>query len=62
MSLSPEGHVPEPEKKGKKMPVWVIVVIILAVILLVLVCCLITIFYVIPQVIDISFLDWLGGF
>ncbi len=62
MSLSPEGHVPEPEKRDKKMSAWVIVVMILAVLLLILACCLITVIFVIPRFMDFSLLDWFGGF
>ena len=62
MSLSPESHVTEPEKKAKRMPAWVIVLIILALLLLIVVCCLITLLFVLPQLFDFSILNWLGGF
>jgi hypothetical protein len=56
MSLSQEGHVPQPGEKQNKMPTWLIIVIIAVIVLFVVVCCLVlfvatiaSILYLIPQ-------------
>ena len=40
MSISPEGHVPEPNQKTNKLPTWIIVTIVIVVVLLIIACCL----------------------
>ena len=49
MSISPEGHVPQPEKKKNKIPVWLIIVIIAVVVLLILSCCVLIAAFFIPR-------------
>lgn len=61
MSISPEGHVPEPEEKKNKMPTWAIVLIIAAIVLLVIVCCVVVVLILVPIIFSPS-QDWMPTF
>ena len=41
MAISEEGHVPQPEEKKRKLPIWALILVIALVLLLVVVCCLV---------------------
>ena len=61
MSISPEGHVPEPEEKKNKMPTWAIILIIAAIVLLVILCCLVVVLILVPIIFSSS-QDWMQTF